>query len=262
MIKISRASKQARILITEAEKYVGYTAPFQQADMFSQTIGQPGIPWAGAFLDVVIKRAGLVCASHVLTASILARYMSENRVYKNPRPGDIVFFEPSSDSSTIPFGQPHVGLVTDVEHFTKHGMFQCIEGQTDPGLPKGNSAKNGVYRRTRYVYEVLAFARPKLSAAGSSPELSTKKETKLPVVHSSIIRPGLKHPSVVIIQLALSAVVGLRGAPRGEFDHKTRSAFANFERSLGFQGERAAGIPNPGTLRKLAETSKLFTSVD
>jgi hypothetical protein len=261
MIKISRASKQAALLITEAEKYIGYTAPFQQADMFSQTVGQPGIPWAGAFLDVVIKRAGLVCASHVLTASILARYMSENRIYKNPRPGDIVFFEPSSDSSTIPFGQPHVGLVTDVEHFTKHGMFQCIEGQTDSGLPKGNSSKNGVYRRTRYVYEVLAFARPKLSAAGSSPELSTK-EQKLPVVHSSIIRPGLKHPSVVIIQLALSAVVGLRGAPRGEFDHKTRSAFANFERSLGFQGERAAGIPNPGTLRKLAETSKLFTSVD
>jgi len=261
MIKISRASKQARILITEAEKYIGYTAPFQQADMFSQTVGQPGIPWAGAFLDVVIKRAGLVCASHVLTASILARYMSENRIYKNPRPGDIVFFEPSSDSSTIPFGQPHVGLVTDVEHFMKHGLFQCIEGQTDPGLPKGSSAKNGVYRRTRYVYEVLAFARPKLSAAGADLELSTK-QIKLPVVHSSIIRPGLKHPSVVIIQLALSAVVGLRGAPRGEFDHKTRSAFANFERSLGFQGERASGIPNPGTLRKLAETSKLFTSVD
>jgi hypothetical protein len=261
MIKISRASKQARILITEAEKYIGYTAPFQQADMFSQTIGQPGIPWAGAFLDVVIKRAGLVCASHVLTASILARYISEDRVYKNPRPGDIVFFQPSSDSNVIPFGQPHVGLVTDVEHFTKHGLFQCIEGQTDPGLPKGSSAKNGVYRRTRYVYEVLAFARPKLSAAGVDLELSTK-QIKLPVVHSSIIRPGLKHPSVVIIQLALSAVVGLRGAPRGEFDHKTRSAFANFERSLGLQGERASGIPNPGTLRKLAETSKLFTSVD
>jgi len=261
MIKLSRTEKQAKLLITEAEKYVGYTAPFQQADMFSQTVGQPGIPWAGAFLDVVIKRAGLLSPSHVLTASILARYISDNLIYKNPRPGDIVFFQPSSDSSTLPFGQPHVGLVTDVEHFTKHGMFQCIEGQTDPGLPKGSPSKNGVYRRTRYVYEVLAFARPKLSAAGSDPELSTK-EANLPVVHSSIIRPGLKHPSVVIIQLALSAVVGLRGAPRGEFDHKTRSAFANFERSLGFQGDRASGIPNPGTLRKLAESSKLFTSVD
>lgn len=261
MIKLTRSAKQARILITEAEKYIGYTAPQQQPDMFSVSLNQPGIPWAGAFLDVVIKRSGLVCASHVLTASILSRYMSEDRIYKNPRPGDIVFFQPSSDSNIIPFGQPHVGLVTDVEHFTKHGMFQCIEGQTDPGLPKGSSAKNGVYRRTRYVYEVLAFARPKLSAAGASPELSTK-ETKLPVINSSIIRPGLKHPSVVIIQLALSAVVGLRGAPRGEFDHKTRSAFANFERSLGFQGERAAGIPNPGTLRKLAESSKLFTTVD
>jgi len=261
MIKRTRSEKQAALLIQEAEKYIGYTAPHQQPDMFSQTINQPGIPWAGAFLDVVIKRSGLVSPSHVLTASILARYMSEDRVYKNPRPGDIVFFQPSSDTGSLSFGQPHVGLVTDVEHFTKHGMFQCIEGQTDSGLPKGNSSKNGVYRRTRYVYEVLAFARPKLSAADASPELSTK-DTKLPVVHSSIIRPGLKHPSVVIIQLALSAVVGLRGAPRGEFDHKTRSAFANFERSLGLQGDRASGIPNPGTLRKLAETSKLFTSVD
>jgi len=261
MIKLSRSDRQAKLLITEAEKYIGYTAPFQQPDMFSQTINQPGIPWAGAFLDVVIKRAGLLGPSHVLTASVLARYMSDDLIYKNPRPGDIVFFEPSSDPGSLPFGQPHVGLVTDVEHFTKHGMFQVIEGQTDSGLPKGSSTKNGVYRRTRYVYEVLAFARPKLSAAGSDAKLSTK-ETKLPVINSSIIRPGLKHPSVVIIQLALSAVVGLRGAPRGEFDHKTRAAFANFERSLGLQGDRAAGIPNPGTLRKLADSSKLFTTVD
>ena len=261
MIKRTRSEKQAAILIQEAEKYIGYTAPSQQPDMFSVSLNQPGIPWAGAFLDVVIKRSGLVSASHVLTASILARYISEDLIYKNPRPGDIVFFQPSSDSNIIPFGQPHVGLVTDVEHFTKHGMFQCIEGQTDSGLPKGNSSKNGVYRRTRYVYEVLAFARPKLSAADSDAKLLTKEE-KLPVINSSIIRPGLKHPSVVIIQLALSAVVGLRGAPRGEFDHKTRSAFANFERSLGYQGDRASGIPNPGTLRKLAESSKLFTTAD
>lgn len=262
MIKLSRSEKQSAILIKEAEKYIGYTAPAQQPDMFSQSIGQPGIPWAGAFLDVVIKRSGLLGPSHVLTASVLARYMSEDLIYKNPRPGDIVFFQPSSDSGSLPFGQPHVGLVTDVEHFTKHGMFQCIEAQTDSGLPKGNSSKNGVYRRTRYIYEVLAFARPKLSAAGSDLELSTKKEQKLPVINSSIIRPGLKHPSVVIIQLALSAVVGLRGAPKGEFDHKTRAAFANFERSLGLHGERAAGIPNPSTLKALAAASKLFTTVD
>lgn len=261
MIKQTRSEKQAARLIQEAEKYVGYTAPQQQPDMFSQTLNQPGIPWAGAFLDVVIKRSGLVSPSHVLTASILARYMLDNVVYKNPRPGDIVFFQPSSDSNILPFGQPHVGLVTDVEHFTKHGLFQCIEGQTDSGLAKGNASKNGVYRRTRYIYEVLAFARPKLGAAREPAKLPTK-EAKLPVINSSIIRPGLKHPSVVIIQLALSKTVGLRGAPRGEFDHKTRSAFANFERSLGYQGDRAAGIPNSGTLRALAAASQLFTTVD
>lgn len=251
-----------KLILNEAEKHVGYTAPPAQPDMYSATVGQPGIPWAGAFLDVVIKRAGfevLGVPSHVLTAPALARYVSSGRLYTKPRPGDIAFFQSPTDPTQAPFAQPHVGLVTDVEHFVKHGMYKCIEGQTDAGLPKGPTARNGVYSRNRYAYDVIGFARPKYVKIRDAAKDSTKKPA--PRINAGAIRLGLKHPSVVPIQMALATVSGLRGAPRGEFDHKTRSALANFQRSIGLNGEQAAGVPNEASLRILAARTGLFEVV-
>lgn len=252
-----------KLILNEAEKHVGYTAPPSQPDMYSTAVGQPGIPWDGAFIDVVIRRAGFQVhgvPSHVLTAAALARYVLSGKLYTKPRPGDIVFFQGPTDSSQTPFAQPHVGLVTDVEHFVKHGMYKCIEGQTDSGLPKGPVARNGVYSRNRYAYDVIGFARPRyVKLQDAHPvKVSTKS---IPKVNAGAIRLGLKHPSVVPIQMALATTSGLRGAPRGEFDHKTRAAFANFQRSMGLNGELAAGVPNEASLRILASRTGLFEVV-
>lgn len=252
-------------VINEAETHVGYTAPPAHPDAYSTAVGQPGVPWAGAFLDVVIRRAGLEVVgvpSHVLTGTALAKYSSTGKLYTKPRPGDIVFFQSSTDPSQTPFGQPHVGLVTDVEHFVKHGMFRCIEGQTDAGLPKGPQTRNGVYKRNRYAYDVIGFARPKYVKMRSQDAQPVKDSTKpLPKINGGSIRLGLQHPSVVPIQMALAVVAGLRGAPRGEFDHKTRAAFANFQRSVGLNGDLAAGVPDEASLRILAARTGLFEVV-
>jgi hypothetical protein len=72
----------------------------------------------------------------------------------------------------------------------------------------------------------------------------------------------MKHPYVELIQLALSIEVDLHGAVRGEFDHKTRSAFANFQRSLGYIGERASGIPDSSSLKALAARTGVFRVVE
>jgi hypothetical protein len=250
-------------LINEARTHVGYTAPPAHPDSYSTAVGQPGIPWAGAFLDVVIKRSGLEVLgvpSHVLTSTALARYISQGLIYAKPRPGDIVFFQSSTDPSQIPFGQPHVGLVTDVEHFVKHGVFKCIEGQTESGLPKGPAARNGVYERTRHVYDVVGFARPKYRKL---PDARPAKDSTKPVpkINAGAIRLGLQHPSVVPIQLALAVTSGLRGAQRGLFDQKTRAAFANFQRSLGMIDDAASGIPDVDSLRILALRTGLFEVV-
>jgi len=250
-------------LINEADTHVGYTAPPAHPDAYSTAIGQPGVPWAGAFIDVIIKRAGLQVfgvPSHVLTSTALARYISQGRIYMKPRPGDIVFFQSSTDTSLLPFGQPHVGLVTDVEHFVKHGMFKCIEGQTDAGLPKGPVSRNGVYKRSRHIYDVIGFARPKYMKADVRPP--AKDSTKvLPRINAAAIRPGLQHSSVVHVQMALAVTSGLRGAQKGLFDQKTRSAFSNFQRSLGLNEAAASGIPDVDSLKILAARTGLFEVV-
>lgn len=257
----------ANRLIQEAESHVGYVANAASPDIFSSTVGKPGAPWNGAFIDVCAKRAGLMLPSHMNTASALASFVKSNRIFQDPRPGDIVFFATATETN---YGQPHVGIVTDVEHFAIHGMFQCIEGQTDSGTPKGLPNKNGVYKRNRYVYDVLAFARPNFERAEADAKLIAElhaaedpgKDLTKPLVQGSSIKTGMKHKYVVHIQLALAAVVGLKGAARGEFDRKTRAAYANFQRTIGYVGDQASGIPDSASLKVLAGLTGAFRVVD
>jgi hypothetical protein len=254
--------------LQEAENYVGYTAPAGQPDMFSVAIGRPGVLWNGAFIDYIFLKTGVLSScSYLLTNVALAEAIRSNRVHLRPRPGDVVFIETSTDPSQMPFNQPHVGIVTDVSAWDTHGMFQCIEGQTASGMPKGTQLRNGVFKRNRYKYEVLAFTRPnfkrainELAEAASDPDPG-KLPTK-PVVKSSILRPGVKHKSIPVIQLALTQVNGLKSHNRGEWDHKTIASFANFQRTIGYIGTAASGTPDGNSLRRLGEITNLFDVVE
>jgi hypothetical protein len=255
-----KKSAAASRLVQEAESHVGYTANQTVPDIFSSTIGRPGIPWAGPFIDVCARKAGIRLPSFVNTASALASFIKTNRIFPRPEPGDIVFFQTASDSN---HGQPHVGIVTDVEHFEVHGMFQCVEGQTDSGTPKGLASKNGVYKRNRYEYDVLAFARPNFERAEAAAQLEDPgKDLTKPVVQGPSIKAGMKHKYVVHIQLALAEIVGLHGANRGEFDRKTRAAYANFQRMIGYVGDQASGLPDSASLKVLAQLSGAFRVID
>jgi hypothetical protein len=256
------------LFLQEAESYIGYTAPAGQPDMFSIAIGRPGVLWNGAFVDYIMIRSKIFSScSYLLTNVALAEAIRSNRVHVRPRPGDIVFIESPTDPSQMPFNQPHVGIVTDVSAWDTHGMFQCIEGQTASGMPKGTQLRNGVFKRNRYKYEVIAFVRPnfkrdinELAEAASHPDPG-KLLTKT-VVKSSIIRPGVKHKSILLIQTALSQVNGLKSFNRGEWDHKTAASFANFQRRLGYVGTAASGTPDVNSLRRLGEITNLFQVVE
>jgi len=259
---MTRANRQA--FLNEAEKHIGYQARMNKGSTYGELVGHPDRDWNGSFIDVIARTVGLNLPSHVHTAAALSYYFQRGMTHVRPKPGDIVFF---SFSHGDPQGMPHVGIVTDVEHFSKHGMFQTIEAQTSNGTPKGSAANDGVYRRNRYVYEVLAFARPnfkrtfpKKQDAAAHPDPG-KLPTK-PSVKSSIIIPGLKHPCIITVQLALGMTVGLRGAKRGEWDHKTAAAFANFQRRIGYIGSSVNGIPDLPSLERLSlETGNFFITI-
>lgn len=257
---MTRANREA--FLKEAERHVGYQARMNTGSTYGEIVGHPNRDWNGSFIDVVSRTVGLNLPSHVHTAAALSYYFQRGMTHVRPKPGDIVFF---SFSNGEPQGMPHVGIVTDVEHFSKHGMFQTIEGQTSNGTPKGSQANDGVYRRNRYVYEVLAFARPNFSRTFPKQEEKRDPDPQLPTkpsVKSSIIIPGLKHPCVITVQLALGIAVGLRGAKRGEWDHKTTAAFANFQRRIGYVGSNVTGIPDLNSLQRLSlETGNFFITI-
>jgi hypothetical protein len=244
--------------IEVAETFVGYTTGSNGQDIFTQAIGRTGLTWNGAFVDHCAAKTGLLLPSHLLTASALGYYTKHLRVYKRPAIGDIAFFELTIN------GQPRVGIVTDVSGWVKYGMFQCIEAQVSSGLPKGLEANNGVYKRNRYKYDVIGFARPNFSRARNReeiPEDPGKLQTK-PVVKSTIWRINLKHPQVTVIQYALGSFNELTGVPSGTWEHKSRAAYANFQRSIGYLESEADGVPDRRSLEALAEMTQLFTVTD
>jgi hypothetical protein len=245
-------SKRDRDLTAQtASRHVGYVAQSNRNSVYGNRVGLPNQTWNGAFLDVVFleSTASLSVPTFAYTPSALAYFVEHNRIFRKPKRGDIVFYAfPTEDS----LGQPHVGIVTDVSMWKVNRSFKAIEAQTDSGLPRGSRDKDGVYERIRYITDVLAFARPKgksrrlrASNFSYSPDRSSEYIAK---VNSSLTNQPFDE--VAEIQLALSTKVGLRDARRGVFDNHTRSAYAKWQRHMGY-GNRATGQPDAPSLDQL-----------
>ena len=259
LFKVRSGDAARSLFISTAESFVGLTVPNLNAVPFTQAIGRQGTTWNGVFIDYCAVKAGLgeEIPSHISTASSLGTFVKSLQLHNRPLPGDIAYFEIPTDVG------PRVGIVTDVSMWEKFGMFQCVEAQTDSGLPRGDKIENGVFKRNRYKYEVIGFARPnfarainQLAEAASHPDPA--KDIMKPLVKSFTWRPGLKHPDVATVQFALSTINDLKGVPRGEWDQRSQAAFANFQRRIGYTPVEANGIPDGKSLNELATRTGLF----
>lgn len=236
-----------------AASHVGYQARPGLISYYGATVGYDGHPWAGAFVDVVARETGVSMPACVYSPSGLAEFIKLRRWHARPRPGDIVFF-------TFPtvaddgFGVPHVGIVTGTTDWDKLGRLETIEGNTDSGTPRGPRSRDGVYRRVRYRYEVLGFGRPAFTKARE-----TGDGSGLPMVKLSNLQTGRPHKHVEIVQLALGKLCGLRYAKPGVLDGQTTSAYARWQRMIGFTGPDVTGVPDLASLKRLARDSGVFT---
>jgi hypothetical protein len=143
--------------------------------------------------------------------------------------------------------------VTDTASWKVNRSFKAVEAQTDSGLPRGSRDKDGVYERIRYITDVLAFARPAHKTSSTDMKLnfsytSNRASEYIAKVNSSLTNQPFDE--VAEIQLALSIKVGLRDARRGVFDAHTRSAYAKWQRHMGY-GNRATGQPDSPSLDQL-----------
>jgi peptidoglycan hydrolase-like protein with peptidoglycan-binding domain len=188
--------------------------------------------------------------------------MMSGRLHTKPKPGDVVFFTFPTDGETGPYNQMHVGIVTGSENFLRDGSFKVIEGQIDPGLPRtSNRVKNGVHVRTRYATDVVGFGRPALKPKSLTDELSSELPTK-PVIKASIMKPGLKHRTVLVLQQELRSEKLFTGTYTGILDARTMAAVASFQRTIGYVGSQASGVPDMQTLQRLAQQRQTFNVTD
>ena len=268
--KPQRLSQKEKIekLLELATSYEGYQAAAGSPDIFSSKVGKPGAHWNGIFIDVVMSESGFeLPTTHVSTAAALQYYVRSGRMHVRPRRGDVVFYTFPTDSESGPYNQMHVGIVTDPSNISRDGSFKVLEGQIDAGLPRaGRQPRNGVHVRTRYLTDVVAFGRPALAMktltdGDQDPDEQLKLSTK-PVIKASIMKPGLKHKQVTVLQLELKLNGLFVGSTTGILDARTISAFANFQRTIGYVGSQVTGIPDKQSLMKLAQLRQTFNVID
>lgn len=273
------ARTELELFIKSAQQHLGYTAEQLGKNKFGSRVGYDSQPWAGAFVDVCARDAGLKLPAFVHTAAALAEFIRSGNFTRDPKPGDIAVYNFSSNvgHAADAFGMPHCGIVTDVREFSESGRFIAIEGNTVGSTT--HQQKDGVYQKIRSINDVILFAQPlradrktfnewliKLLDRGrtkvESDELKFIEEAASAAVTIDVqkeIRPGDRNKTIEIIQLALGTVTDIRGCQPGKWDSITTAACARYQRMIGFVGKDADGLPDVNTLKRLARDTGLFT---
>lgn len=255
-----RAAREVReAFLASLRAQVGYRARPNLDTVYGVTTGHPNQPWAGALLQHCATEARLDLPALNLTTSALQHFTRTDRLYRNPRPGDIVFYGFPAEGQ--PYGQPHTGVVTETGTWKLGRSFLAIEGQVSPGpaSPRSDPAPTGVFERERFETDVLAFARPRFAArqAASPAENAASPIFHVPWIRTGHFKYGKAHKSVELVQQALGETVGLRNSRRGYFDSQTKSAYAAYQRSKGLTD--ATGQPDSTTLEQLGTITGIFT---
>jgi len=243
-------NREVPVQIEQARKVLGYRSHPMRESAFGRDVKYSGQPWAGSYVHEVLREVGLLETSMISTSAALGWFAKNNRLFTSgPKPGDIVFF---AFPSTGLFGQPHVGLVTETDRFKSESTFRTIEGETASGLSRGNQDPDGVFERTRYETDVLAFVRPEEPRPevlqGLDPEVLTVRPSNF--AHRSAARAA----ATEAVQNAIFHVLGTGNFNRGVWDAHTRAAFEAFLRYVGVY-ETVGDVPTDAQLQILGDTT-------
>jgi hypothetical protein len=261
--------KKANIhpLAEAASAYTGYTSR-DTNNIFLIDAGYTGtFQWDGAFIDRVLKDAAASSGLpvHANVNSALGYYIRNGWVHTKPKPGDLVFYNFALNGGTATFDPLHIGLVLKTDAWKTDSRFTAIEGNVDSGLPRGPRDNNGVYERTRYATDVLAFVRIPKRYLGVTVPTDIDAATTLHIIKpahlnrcatastAATAKPEFRK-SVELVQLALAAHPGvqLQNADRGVFNSKTAAALAAFKRVAGYKPAACTTEANVESLAALA----------
>lgn len=198
-----------------------------------------------------------------------------------PRRGDLMYVYSSSNGRIS-----HVGFV---ENVLPGGYIQTVEGNTDPG---GSATGNGVYRLKRQVTSRLYFVHPNYAAVvitrpvptapkpskpggappakapttdrfgqprtGGSPKVDSAKKQVLDI---AVLKAGATFKGVptytMWTQVAAAArslkAMGLMPKTDAYTGQNFRNAWARWQKSIGYKGKDADGIPGTASFSRFVE---------
>ena len=240
-------------LVAQARSHVGYKTKTGTDSYYAGMVGYQGLPWNGAFVDVVFRETGTLIPACVNTTSGLAEFIRLGRWHGRPQIGDVVFYNfPTGHDG---FSHGHVGIITDASEWQRLGKILAVEGMTDSGLPKQNiKSFDGVYERVRTRHEILGFGRPDYRPGRERPT----DVDGLPEIKLQNLKTGKRNRDIELVQLALGKKTGLRNAERAKWDGLTTTAYAQWQRAIGFTGSDATGMPDYTSLNRLGRETGYF----
>ncbi|MEU3060644.1 peptidoglycan-binding protein [Streptomyces subrutilus] len=198
--------------------------------------------WAQQSGNAAVVGRFAYCPSHVNWFRARGQWLGKNAAVKR---GDIVFY--SWDNGPV---ADHVGIVT--ADSAPGQNVATIEGNTSSGNSGSQGNGDGCYRRTRSRASVLGFGRPAYSGSssggGSSPSRARVSIGGLSYGY------GAKGEHVTRVGRALVAKgYGKHYAegPGPTWSDADTLNYRDFQRSLGYVGADADGVPGPASLARL-----------
>lgn len=154
------APPTAQAVLQVAQSQVGVTEARDRGTPFHDAYGLPRRePWCAVFAVVMFDRAGHadLIPRTAYTPTMANWYRARGAFDRDPRPGDLIFFNwPGDGIDRI----QHVGIVVSVEP----GAVRTIEGNTGTG--GGGNPPDGVYERRRPLdSSVVGFGHPAYAGA-------------------------------------------------------------------------------------------------
>ncbi|MFE7466340.1 peptidoglycan-binding protein [Streptomyces sp. NPDC057499] len=237
-------------MLTAAAADVGYKEGPNNKTKHGAWYGLDYNPWCDMAVSYWAQQSGnaavvgrfAYCPSHVNWFRARGQWVSKNASAKR---GDIVFY--SWDGGPV---ADHVGIVT--EDAPAGGTLHTIEGNTSAGNAGSQGNGDGCYRRTRPRTYVLGFGRP--AYPGSSSGGSSFPSRARVTIGGLSYGYGAKGAHVTRVGQALVK----RGfgkhyseGPGPSWSDADTLNYRDFQRSLGYVGVDADGVPGPTSLTRL-----------
>jgi surface antigen len=247
------ANVPASRVLAVARKEIGYREGRNNDTKYGRWYPMNHNAWCAMFVSWVASQAGAsnIIPKHAWTPSGAQWFKDRGRYNKTPKKGAIVyFFWPSMGRIA------HVGIVEAVK---ADGSIVTIEGNTSPN---GGRTGDGVYRLVRRA-NIDGFGHPDYG-----PEPKPKPVAKMPVVSLAVMRRvaltgkvkagDRAHVKLVKEALYKKKLIAKAWTLTTNFSKGNRAAYASYQRSKGFRGRDADGIPGVSTLTSLGKETGVF----